>query len=137
MGLFDRFKKSPTETTERAQSDVAPAANETPTDGQPKSLFSKFKDGLRKTQQLLNTDIRDLFKKEGRLVEDLLAQDLGTLHQGADKHLLCELFVGVVQSGRQRASAETNDFAQILDRFCRKLQLHGLVEIGLAFAIGQ
>jgi fused signal recognition particle receptor len=67
MGLFDRFKKSSTEITEPAQSDIAPSA-----DDQPQSLFAKFKEGLRKTQQILNTDIRDLFKKEGRLVEDLL-----------------------------------------------------------------
>ncbi|HJS08422.1 MAG TPA: signal recognition particle-docking protein FtsY [Pirellulales bacterium] len=70
MGLFDRFKKSTTETTEPAQSDVAPAVTQSPSDDQPKSLFAKFKDGLRKTHQLLNTDIRDLFKKEGRLVDD-------------------------------------------------------------------
>jgi len=33
-------------------------------------LFDKFKQGLKKTGQLLNTDIRDLFKGEGRLVDD-------------------------------------------------------------------
>ncbi|MBN1396247.1 MAG: signal recognition particle-docking protein FtsY [Pirellulales bacterium] len=32
-------------------------------------LFDKLKQGLRKTNQLLNTDIRDLFKAEGRLVD--------------------------------------------------------------------
>ncbi len=33
-------------------------------------LFDKFKQGLAKTKKLLNTDIRDLFKAEGRLVDD-------------------------------------------------------------------
>jgi fused signal recognition particle receptor len=33
-------------------------------------LFDKLKQGLAKTTRLLNTDIRDLFKKEGRLVDD-------------------------------------------------------------------
>ena len=33
-------------------------------------FFSKFKQGLKKTTQLLNTDIRDLFKSEGQLVDD-------------------------------------------------------------------
>jgi fused signal recognition particle receptor len=33
-------------------------------------LFEKLKQGLKKTAQLLNTDIRDLFKTEGRLVDD-------------------------------------------------------------------
>ena len=33
-------------------------------------LFDKFRKSLTKTSQVLNTDIRDLFKNEGRLVED-------------------------------------------------------------------
>ena len=32
-------------------------------------LFDSFKQGLKKTSQILNTDIRDLFKQEGRLVD--------------------------------------------------------------------
>jgi len=33
-------------------------------------IFEKLKQGLKKTKQLLNTDIRDLFKTQGRLVDD-------------------------------------------------------------------
>ena len=33
-------------------------------------LFDKLKQGLKKTASLLKTDIRDLFKSEGRLVDD-------------------------------------------------------------------
>ncbi len=32
-------------------------------------ILDKFKQGLKKTTQLLSTDIRDLFKGEGRLVD--------------------------------------------------------------------
>ncbi len=39
-------------------------------------LFDQFKRGLRKTTQLLNTDIRDLFKAEGRLVDDAVLEEL-------------------------------------------------------------
>ncbi|MGA2031317.1 MAG: signal recognition particle-docking protein FtsY [Thermoguttaceae bacterium] len=39
-------------------------------------LFDKFKQGLKKTAQLLNTDIRDLFKAEGRLVDDAFLEEL-------------------------------------------------------------
>jgi fused signal recognition particle receptor len=39
-------------------------------------LFEKFKQGLKKTSQLLNTDIRDLFKAEGRLVDDVFLDEL-------------------------------------------------------------
>jgi fused signal recognition particle receptor len=39
-------------------------------------LFDKFKAGLTKTRQLLKTDVRDLFKKEGRLVDDAFLEEL-------------------------------------------------------------
>jgi len=34
------------------------------------SLFNKFRRGLKKTSNLLKTDVRDLFKSEGRLIDD-------------------------------------------------------------------
>ena len=43
-------------------------------------IFGKIKDamgrGLKKTKDLLNTDLRDLFKKEGRLVDETFLDDL-------------------------------------------------------------
>ncbi len=39
-------------------------------------LFDKFKQGLKKTTQLLKTDVRDLFKSEGRLVDDRFIEEL-------------------------------------------------------------
>jgi len=39
-------------------------------------FFEKFKQGLKKTTQLLNTDIRDLFKTEGRMVDDQFLEEL-------------------------------------------------------------
>jgi fused signal recognition particle receptor len=39
-------------------------------------FFSKIKEGLTKTKQLLNTDVRDLFKKQGRLVDDAFLEEL-------------------------------------------------------------
>lgn len=39
-------------------------------------LFDKLKQGLKKTTQLLNTDVRDLFKSEGRLVDESFHSDL-------------------------------------------------------------
>lgn len=39
-------------------------------------LFDKFKQGLKKTNQLLHTDIRDLFKSQGRLVDESFQNDL-------------------------------------------------------------
>jgi len=39
-------------------------------------LFDKFKQGLKKTAQLLNTDIRDIFKGGGRLVDESFLEEL-------------------------------------------------------------
>ena len=39
-------------------------------------LFAKLKQGLKKTTQVLKTDIRDLFKSEGRLVDDAFIEEL-------------------------------------------------------------
>ncbi len=39
-------------------------------------VFDKFKKGLQKTARLLNTDVRDLFKAEGRLVDDEFLDEL-------------------------------------------------------------
>src|SRR5262245_24704203 len=39
-------------------------------------LFDKFKQGLKKTTQLLNTDIRDLFKSSGRLLDEAFLEEL-------------------------------------------------------------
>jgi fused signal recognition particle receptor len=39
-------------------------------------LFDKLKQGLKKTTSLLNTDIRDLFKSEGRLVDESFLDEL-------------------------------------------------------------
>ena len=39
-------------------------------------LFEKLKQGLKKTAQFLNTDIRDLFKSEGQLVDDKFVDEL-------------------------------------------------------------
>ena len=39
-------------------------------------LFEKLKQGLKKTAQFLNTDVRDLFKSEGQLVDDKFVDQL-------------------------------------------------------------
>jgi fused signal recognition particle receptor len=39
-------------------------------------IFDKLKQGLQKTNRLLNTDIRDLFKQEGRLVDEDFLEEL-------------------------------------------------------------
>ncbi len=82
MGLFDRFKtKTPPENqpVESAQTSSPSAQQQLPAakpDEPKKNLFARFKQGLQKTSALLNTDIRDLFKREGRLVDDEFLTEL-------------------------------------------------------------
>ncbi len=84
------------------------------------SLFDKFAKGLQKTKQLLNTDLRDLFKSEGRLVDDafhdalferLVKTDMGVdaAQEIADE--VCETF-------RARVVEEQ----EVLDRIKHKLK---------------
>ena len=88
MGFFDRFKKKPEpgavetaeeelqaeQPTEEAPAAVVAAASAEPAppseEPEKKGLFSRFRKGLHKTTQVLNTDIRDLFKQEGQLVDE-------------------------------------------------------------------
>ncbi len=71
MGFFDRSPKKPAE---------APASEAQP---QPEKrdagLFARFRRGLKRTSDLLQTDIRDLFKQEGQLVDDELLSRLYAL----------------------------------------------------------
>ncbi|MEM8672139.1 MAG: signal recognition particle-docking protein FtsY [Planctomycetota bacterium] len=82
---FWRKKTDETQETAEAVSDntestplEAPA--DPPKEADPPSsgggLFSKMRGALSKTRQKLNTDIRDLFKSEGRLVDDEFLDEL-------------------------------------------------------------
>jgi fused signal recognition particle receptor len=42
----------------------------------PQGWLGRLKQGLQKTSQLLNTDVRDLFKQEGRLVDEEFLREL-------------------------------------------------------------
>lgn len=83
MGLLDRLKKNKDQTSQQAdppQGDSEGAETSPPATPSKLSLFARFRQGLRKTSQVLNTDIRDLFKSEGRLLdEDFLTELFATL----------------------------------------------------------
>ena len=52
-----------------------PASDETPAGEQP-GLVAKLWSGLSKTRQVLSTDIRDLFRADGRLMDDELLDEI-------------------------------------------------------------
>lgn len=68
--------------SDQSTSDASPSS-QTPSDRQPGGdsantggVFSKLQNALTRSRQTLNTDIRDLFKKDGRLVDDQFLTDL-------------------------------------------------------------
>jgi fused signal recognition particle receptor len=73
---FWRSKKTD-ETAPQAPSDSADSSESSDQEKSPSGgLFAKMRGALTKTRQALNTDIRDLFKKEGRLVDDAFLEEL-------------------------------------------------------------
>jgi fused signal recognition particle receptor len=94
MAFFDRFKKTPRDNPAEKPADpppaeapkaeppkVEPLKPETPSESAPeeqpkRGFFARLKQGLSKTTQLLKTDVRDLFKSEGQLVNDEFLEKL-------------------------------------------------------------
>ena len=72
MGVFDLFKKK-TEQPEEAEAGQGGAPGE---EAPKQGLFGMLRSALKKTHDVLNTDIRDLFKREGRLVDEEFLGDL-------------------------------------------------------------
>ncbi|MEM8680080.1 MAG: signal recognition particle-docking protein FtsY [Planctomycetota bacterium] len=76
MALFDRFRRSKAEEPKETSSVPAetPAATKAEpavdAESAPKGLFARLKQGLKRTSDILNTDVRDLFKQEGKLLDD-------------------------------------------------------------------
>jgi fused signal recognition particle receptor len=78
MGIFDFFggkKKADGEKPVAEDSGDKPEV----ASGKPEpkqSIFARLRSALKRTSDLLNTDIRDLFKAEGRLVDDEFVQEI-------------------------------------------------------------
>jgi fused signal recognition particle receptor len=54
----------------------ASAAAEAPPADRPRGILDRLRAGLAKTAQVLKTDVRDLFKREGRLVDEPFLEEL-------------------------------------------------------------
>ena len=72
MALF-RFRGSEKPDTTPAADAPTPAEASSGSEG---GLLDRFRAGLKKTVQVLNTDVRDLLKQEGRLVDESFLSDL-------------------------------------------------------------
>lgn len=73
---FWRPKKSQPPASSPTDSGEQPAGRSTASPADGGGVMSRMREGLNKTRSVLNTDIRDLFKAEGRLVDDDFLQEL-------------------------------------------------------------
>lgn len=81
MALFrfrgsDKHEPSQTNDDSAASTPAAGSADTAADSGGQGRLLDRFRAGLKKTVQVLNTDVRDLFKQEGRLVDESFLGDL-------------------------------------------------------------
>ena len=83
-------------------------------------LFDKLKQGLTKTTQLLKTDIRDLFKSQGRLVDETFADDLFEFLVKRDMGV--EAAQEITDEVCQTCRARVVEMAEVLDRIKEKLK---------------
>jgi len=100
-------------SSENEPQEAEPAGEDASAQPTRKGLLGRFRDGLEKTRRTLNTDIRDLFKDEGRLVDD---------------EFLGELFGRLIRTDMGAAPAE-----ELRDEVARryrgrKVQLHEVLE---------
>lgn len=127
MSLFDRITgKSP---APKSVSD--PSAKQG--DASNAGFFGRFKKGVQKTAQLLNTDIRDLFKQQGRLVDDEFLGELVAILIRTD------MGVGPAAEIRDQVKAEFRgrvvQMSEVLDVIKKKLrQLMAQPEVPIEFA---
>jgi fused signal recognition particle receptor len=83
-------------------------------------LFDKFKQGLAKTKQLLNTDIRDIFRAEGRLVDDKFLEELFEKLVRTDMGV--DAAQEIVDDIREHFHARVVEMAEIVEEIKKKLK---------------
>lgn len=99
------------------------------------SLWQRFRQGLKKTRSILRTDIRDLFKAEGRLVDEDLLDELFAILVRTD------MGGGPANEIRERIAAEFHgrivEMEEVLDQIrdeLKKLMQQPEVPIEMAAA---
>ncbi len=76
MALFDRIRRKPTPSEQggdpprETPSPSAVPGSDAQSSPPAPGVFARLRQGLKRTTQVLNTDVRDLFKREGELLDD-------------------------------------------------------------------
>jgi len=143
MGLFDKFKKKTEQPASAGSADTAVAAPQPeaeqvepapPEAPQPKlGLFGRLKQGLKKTTQLLKTDIRDLFKKEGRLVDDGFLEEVRVILIRTDMGPVgTEQIVGQIATDFRARVVQMADIKDIIGRQLKQLMAQDAAPLRMA-----
>lgn len=129
---FWRSKKSDSDSQKQAsqgessssgQSDGRRPSDAAVAESKPAGVFAKITGGLNKTRRVLGTDIRDLFKSEGRLVDDeflgelfarLIRTDMGTKPANLIKDEVAKKFRGRVVELEEVIETITEEIRQQL-----------------------
>ena len=138
MALFRFGRKPADEPATESQPDVAtpataPPAAEAAAAPAPRSFLDRLKAGLAKTAKVLSTDVRDLFKREGRLVDDEFLEELrGALVRTDMGPAAAE---AIVTDVRDRLRARVVDPEVVIDSIRRQLLARlANAEAGIAMA---
>ncbi len=83
-------------------------------------ILDKIKQGLLKTKQLLNTDVRDLFRNEGRLVDDAFLEELTAVLIKTDMGV--QTAQEIVAEIRNEYRARVMHMDELLDHVKKKLK---------------
>jgi fused signal recognition particle receptor len=83
-------------------------------------LFDKLKQGLKKTWQSLNTDVRDLFKQEGELVDDKFVEEV--FHMLVKTDMGVDAAQEIADEVRKNFRARVIHKHEVIDQFKVKLK---------------
>ena len=119
MALFRFGRPGRPDDTPAAGSEPADGAAESAPAAAPTGLFDRLRAGLAKTARVLGTDVRDLFKREGRLVDDGFLEELRAALVRTDMGPAAA--EAIVVDVRDRLRARVVDPEVVLDSIRRQL----------------
>ena len=133
MALF-RFGRKEEPQSDAVPAESAPAAPAPAAPPRP-GFLDRLKSGLAKTAKVLSTDVRDIFKREGRLVDEEFLEELRAALVKTDMGPAAA--EAIVVDVRERLRARVVDPEVVLDSIRTQLLARlKPAEAGIATAVG-
>ena len=126
MGIFNRAKP-PEPPTPEAEPQASPT-------GAPQGgLFAKLRAGLNKTARVLNTDVRDLFRAEGRLIDEaFLDEMMAALIKTDMGYQASEQIVDEIRTGLRGRVVTFDEVAQLWKAKLKQLMAQDVAPLNFA-----